>query len=225
VEAGWERAVETALGDYLEAVAVDGLDALEDALQGLDCGSVSFIATGCGVASGVAGTLAARVRGPAAVVALLEGIRTADSLGTALRQRGTLTRGESVMTRGGEWLGSDWLRVNRGSDAHAGVIEREHRLKSLRHSAQEAETEARTAEQSVAMLRERGVDAERRREVAQAEIQSAHRQHAELRAQLEALRARLEEAAARRTRLDTEIAEVERERSGAGQPADGACHA
>ncbi len=213
VEAGWERAVETALGDYLEAVAVDGLDALEDALQGFDGGSVSFIATGGGVASGVAGTLAARVRGPAAVVALLEGIRTADSLGTALRQRGTLTRGESVMTRGGEWLGSDWLRVNRGSDAHAGVIEREHRLKSLRHSAQEAETEARTAEQSVAMLRERGVDAERRREVAQAEIQSAHRQHAELRAQLEALRARLEEAAARRTRLDTEIAEVERERS------------
>ena len=26
VEAGWERAVETALGDYLEAVCVDGLD-------------------------------------------------------------------------------------------------------------------------------------------------------------------------------------------------------
>jgi chromosome segregation protein len=212
VESGWERAVETALGDYLEAVAVESFDGLEGALQGFAGGSVSFIDTGGGVASGGAGTLAARVRGPAAVVGLLEGIRTSDSLGSALQLRGSLGRGESVITRSGEWLGPDWLRVNRGSDAHAGVIEREHRLKSLRLAAQETDAEVHGAEQAIAGLRQRGAEAERRRDVAQAQIQSAHRQHAELRAQLEALRARLEEAALRRTRLEAEAAEVERER-------------
>ena len=34
VESGWERAVETALGDYLEAVCVDDLDGLAEALGG-----------------------------------------------------------------------------------------------------------------------------------------------------------------------------------------------
>ncbi|MCC7464297.1 MAG: chromosome segregation protein SMC, partial [Gammaproteobacteria bacterium] len=213
VEPGWERAVETALGDYLEAVAVEGLDALDAALQGFDGGRLAFIDTSGGVAGGAEGTLAARVRGPAAMVTLLESIRTAESLAAALRQRGTLARGESVITRGGEWLGNDWLRVNRGSDAHAGVIEREHRLKSLRQAAHDAEIEQQTAEQSVATLRGRGADAERRRDAAQEQIHSAHRQHAELRAQLEALRARLEEAAARRARLESELAEVERERA------------
>jgi chromosome segregation protein len=118
-----------------------------------------------------------------------------------------------VITPTGEWIGPDWLRVNRGSDAHAGVIEREHRLKALRQAAQESDGEVRGAEQTIADLRQRGAEAERRRDAAQAEIQSAHRQHAELRAQLEALRARLEEAALRRTRLETESAEVERERA------------
>jgi chromosome segregation protein len=213
VESGWERAVETALGGYLEAIAVEGLDSLEGALQSFEGGSVSFIDTAGGVASGSQGTLAARVRGPAAVVGLLEGIRTSESLSGALRVRGSLGRGESVITPAGEWIGADWLRVNRGSDAHAGVIEREHRLKSLRQAAQAADGEVRGADETIADLRQRGAEAERRREAAQAEIQSAHRQHAELRAQLEALRARLEEAALRRTRLEAEAAEVERERA------------
>jgi chromosome segregation protein len=217
VEAGWERAVETALGDYLEAVAVDSLEMLEQALQSFEGGSVAFIDTSGGVASGPSGTLAGCVRGPAAVVALLEGVRTAESLGAALRQRSTLARGESIITRGGEWLGSEWLRVNRGGDAHAGVIEREHRLKALRHATQECDAQVRAAEAAVVALRERSSDAERRRDATQAEIQSAHRQHAETRAQLEALRVRLEETAARRTRLEAEAAEVERERVRAQQ--------
>jgi len=222
VESGWERAVETALGDYLEAIAIDGLDGLESALQGFEGGSVSFIDTAGGVASGPQGTLAARVRGPAAAVALLEGIRTSDSLAAALRLRGGLGRGESVITPAGEWIGHDWLRVNRGSDAHAGVIEREHRLKVLRQSAQEHDAGVQAAEQSIAGLRQRLAEAERRRDAAQAQIQSAHRQHAELRAQLEALRARLEEAALRRGRLESEAAEVERERVRAQESLSGA---
>jgi chromosome segregation protein len=222
VEPGWERAVETALGDYLEAIAVEDLDALEGALQGFDGGSVSFIDLRGGVASGSHGTLAARVRGPAAVVGLLEGIRTSESLAAALRLRGTLGRGESVITPAGEWIGPDWLRVNRGSDAHAGVIEREHRLKSLRQAAHDADAGVRVADQAIIELRQRAAEAERRRDAAQAEIQSAHRQHAELRAQLEALRARLDEAALRRTRLESEVAEVERERARAQESLHGA---
>ena len=45
VEQGWERAVETVLGDYLEAVRVDSLEELESSLRTLAGGSVGFFET------------------------------------------------------------------------------------------------------------------------------------------------------------------------------------
>src|SRR5690348_7428727 len=43
VDSGWERAVETALGDYLEAVCVDHIDSLSDTLAGFAKGRVTLI--------------------------------------------------------------------------------------------------------------------------------------------------------------------------------------
>ena len=60
------------------------------------------------------------------------GAHRAVALAAALRQRPQLADGESLITAAGEWVGRDWLRVNRGGDVHAGVLEREHRLKGLR---------------------------------------------------------------------------------------------
>jgi len=208
VEPGWERAVETVLGDYLEAVGVNALEQLQAALPGLEGGSVTFFehAPAAGAARG--GTLAAQVRGPQAVRALLEPIRTAPSLAAALRQRAQLGGAESLITSGGEWVGRDWLRVNRGGDVHAGVLEREQRLKLLRERCAGADQRVRELEQEVVSLRAQLTLAEQQRDATQERIQSAHREHAELRGRLEALKARLEEAALRRTRIEAEQAEV-----------------
>ena len=43
VERGWERAVETVLGSYLEAVCVDGLDAVTDLLASFDGGHLAVV--------------------------------------------------------------------------------------------------------------------------------------------------------------------------------------
>jgi chromosome segregation protein len=208
VEAGWERAVETVLGDYLEAVGVNALDQLQASLPGLDGGSITFFEQARSDGAARDGTLAAQVRGPQAVRALLEPIRTAPSLAAALRQRAQLGAGESLITSGGEWVGRDWLRVNRGGDVHAGVLEREHRLKLLRERCAGADERVRELEQQVVSLRSQLTLAEQQRDATQERIQSAHREHAELRGRLEALKARLEEAALRRTRIEAEQAEV-----------------
>ncbi|MFI4867246.1 MAG: chromosome segregation protein SMC [Steroidobacterales bacterium] len=208
VEAGWERAVETVLGDYLEAVGVNALEQLEASLPGLDGGSVTFFEQAPSGAAGRAGTLAAQVRGPQAVRSLLEPVRTALSLAAALRQRTQLADGESLITAAGEWVGRDWLRVNRGGDVHAGVLEREHRLKLLRERCAGADERVRGLEQDVVALRLQVAASEQHREATQARIQSVHREHADLRGRLEALKARLEEAALRRARIEAEQAEV-----------------
>ncbi len=223
VEAGWECAVETALGDYLEAVCVDELDALSAPLESLREGRVMLVQGDSPSEPPAAGeqqgheALARKVSGSEAARAALAGVRTAESLSEALRVRATLGRGESIITRSGEWVGRAWLRVSRGVDPHAGIIEREHRLKSLRASAAQAEERAHGAEANLNAVRESLSLAETERDGAQAAIHAAQRQHAELAATVQAARARAEQVLARGSRIDEESAELAREMSAARQ--------
>jgi chromosome segregation protein len=208
VDSGWERAVETVLGDYLEAVGVETLDGLIGPLGDLDGGSLSFYEPAGAGSGGPEGTLAAHVRGAAPMRSLLGQVRVSESLWQALAARSALVAGESIVTRAGEWLGRDWLRVNRGGDVHAGVLEREQRLKLLRERGALVDERVRTLEQELLALRGELAQAEQRREAIQGRIQGAHREHAEQRGRLEALKARLDEAAQRRARIEAEQSEV-----------------
>jgi chromosome segregation protein len=212
VDSGWERAVETALGDYLEAVCVDHIDGLSDTLAGFAKGRVTLIESAAATGVPASETLAAKVDGPGAVIAQLSCVLTVESLSEALQGRGSLQPGESIITRNGEWVGRNWLRVNRGSDPHAGVIEREHRLKSLRSAVTMAEERTSEVEAHLAAVRQSLTDAEAERDQAQSGIHSAHRRHADVMSQLEGARARLQESTARRERLDDEAADVAQER-------------
>ncbi|MDA8347609.1 MAG: chromosome segregation protein SMC, partial [Pseudomonadota bacterium] len=210
VETGWERAVETALGDYLEAVCVEALDALAEPLQTLREGRLVLVQESSGgVPQGVFGpTLAQKVSGSSAARAALTGVRTAETLSEALRARADLGPADSIITRNGEWVGRDWLRVSRGVDPHAGILEREHRLKSLRSAAAEAEERVREAEGELAAVREGLALAESERDGTQSQIHGAQRRHAELAAALQAAQAREEQTLARRSRIDEEHAEL-----------------
>ena len=211
VDSGWEHAVETVLGDYLEAVCVGDLDQLADELQRLERGSVSFLETSIAGGAGLAGTLAARTRGPEAALAMLAKVHTCDTLAQGLRKRRQLQPGESLVTPTGEWLGRDWLRLRRGGDPHAGVLERAQRLKVLGNECESATAGLQVAEAALAALRAQAQDTERARDQAQAQIQSAHREHGELRSQLGAMQARRDEAQLRRMRLEGDRDEVESE--------------
>src|SRR5690606_32973143 len=116
----------------LEAVCVDSLEEVSTALDGLSSGRVALIENGGDPQTVPAETLAARVTGPTAVLQSLSQVFTAESFAEALSRRASLPAGYSIITRSGEWVGRNWLRVSRGVDHHAGVIEREHRLKTLR---------------------------------------------------------------------------------------------
>ena len=131
VEKGWERAVETSLGSYLEAVCVEGSETIAEAMDRLNSGQLTITEAG-GAARGMAAadTLLARVSGPAVVTELLAGVIAVDSLADALARRLSLLPGQSVITRAGIWIGRTWLRVARSEAGHAGVIEREQDLQA-----------------------------------------------------------------------------------------------
>ncbi|MFO7551408.1 MAG: chromosome segregation protein SMC [Haliea sp.] len=207
VDDGWQLAVETVLGDYLQAVCVDQLEGFASLLDDLQQGQLSLVEAGSATVADP-GYLAGRVRGSTAAASLLAGVRVADDLPAALALRAALAAGESVITPEGIWLGADWLRVKRPGEQEGGVIQRRQELERL------AETIDMTAEQVAELeagqlqARERQQTLESQRQDCQRELQQATRQHSEASAKLSAQQARLEQISARRERLGAEIADT-----------------
>src|SRR5262249_2172425 len=104
VEPGWERAVETVLGPYLQAVTIKSIDDVAGRLPELTGGGLSLLESGNAAnVDSRADALQARVRSPATAGPLLAGVLVADSLRDALARRGRLAAGESLITRDGYW--------------------------------------------------------------------------------------------------------------------------
>jgi chromosome segregation protein len=212
VDRGWERAVETVLGAYLEAVCVDGLDGVADLLGSFDGGHLALVAVGGdGDVIADAESLQAKVQGAAVLRSVLSSVFTAASLGEALARRRRLTAGQSVVTRDGIWLGPDWLRLSRDKDPHSGVIEREETLREIRRHVTQLAESVKESEQRLEITRERVRDYEDRRERFQSDVNRLHREHVDRRAALDAAQARSAEAARRLEQLETGLADVRAE--------------
>ena len=211
VDPGWELAVETVLGSYLEAVCVDGIDAVSEIVGELSAGELTFLGSGgAPMAPGSADSLASKVRVPASAQALLSGVVAAGSLSEAMSRRHALQHGQSIVTRDGIWIGPNWLRVSRNEDdEHRGVIEREKELRALRESSSQAETALLAGQQALEAARAALRRLEDEREQQLADVNQSHRDHASAHGQLSALRSRAEQAAERLDRIANERAEAE----------------
>jgi len=211
VDKGWDRAVETVLGSYLEAVCVESIDDVAGMLESLSAGTVTFFAGADVAGGGHHGheSLRSRVRGPAGIDALFEGIVATDSLGEALRVRSSLRAGQSVITRDGIWIGPDWLRVSRDKDAHEGVLEREDSLRRERSALESRQAAAADLEARLDAARTQVRSLEDRLAGHQAQVSRSAASHMGLRSQIDGLRARAEQRELRLQQLTGELAELE----------------
>ncbi|HEU5468333.1 MAG TPA: chromosome segregation protein SMC [Steroidobacteraceae bacterium] len=210
VEPGWERAVETALGSYLEAVCVDGIESLAGSLDRLGAGQLSVVEAGRSPdAKRDAGSLSARVSGPEAVGELLAGVMAVDSLPEAISRRKSLRPGQSVITRKGIWLGREWVRIARSEAGHAGVIAREQELRSLQQAVAAQESRVAEAEGDLAETRSRLAALDSRRDELHARVNSLHLDFVNVRGAHEAIRSKARQVADRLTRLVEEIAQLD----------------
>jgi chromosome segregation protein len=209
VDRGWERAVETVLGSYLEAVCVDGLDSVTDLLGSFDGGHLAVVSMGDAAAvPRESASLQAKVQGATLLGSVLSSVYTAETLNEALARRRRLAAGESVVTRDGIWLGSDWLRLSRDADPHTGVIEREETLREIRARATGLADEVKELDRRLEVTRERVRDHEDRRDRLQADVNRLHREHVDRRAELDSAQARKLDAAQRLAQLETGLADI-----------------
>ncbi len=208
---GWDKAVETVLGNALQAVCVDGFDAVADVIGGLSQGSLVLLdknATPASANSGVATLLSEKVKASFDVSAVLGGIYIAEDLSAALALRDKLNAQESVVTKDGLWLGANWLRVARDNDATSGMLARKQELEELTAQIEETEERVETLSTRQEESRDKIKTLEQDRENQRREVETLSRRHGELRSQLSAKQVRIEQIAMRRERAENEIADA-----------------
>ncbi len=212
VEPGWERAVETVLGPYLEAVCVDAVEGLAARVGQLQDGNLALLqrhgAEDAPPREPHSPRLLDKLRCTLPLHSLLGGIYAVESLDQALALRSRLAAQESVVTRDGVWLGPHWLRVIRGEDTRSGVLARHQELGLLASGiatlGAEVEAGAAALEQGRAQLR----TLEQQREQQQAESNAGHRRAAEVRAALGGKQARLEQMTQRGEHIRSELQDL-----------------
>ncbi len=212
VASGWERAVESVLGDRLQAVHVDSIAAYAEQFTSLEHGLVTLVDGGrVEAGSRDLPLLSSFVRSSVPLGSLLNGVYAAQSLSVAMDHRAKLGHGESVITRDGIWLGADWLRIDRGEDIGHGIIERGQQLDDLRERVEQAELNLTELQGRVAEGRARVDGLDQRRQELHGTINALSQTLGQLRADHGVHRVRLEEADARRERLRREAVDIEQQ--------------
>ena len=212
VEDEWAQAVETVLGENLQALCVPSLGDVKELLT--DPKKESFKLFANGVEENPSrDLLAARIGGKFNVSNLLHGVYTAESLDEALSLREKLSEGESIITREGIWLGENWVIVHKESDEGDNVILRQAELDRLNLELSElaASVKDRSKELDANLIALSQAEAER--ESVRERLAKQQEALSETRVQLGATRQRVEQVKIDLARAQQEIASCERESS------------
>jgi chromosome segregation protein len=207
------------LGSHLQDRMTGDLDAALRAADMLEQGQVGLLSGGGRRrASGRMPRLLDKIRSDWPLESLLGSVYIADTPGAALRARGSLESGESIVTKDGIWLGADWARINRPGEENAGVLARERRLKELRREQQQFSSRIEALAKEQERQREAVVGGETAIAAAQQAAGVLMEKMAAARAREAEIRVRLEEATRRRDELQEELQDLaERERTDAGE--------
>ena len=213
VSPGWESAVEAVLGDFADAVAVADTGSLASDLSSLEGGGMTLYEARPSSSperlrsEGLAlPSLAAFVDN--AVGSLLDGVFAAESIDDALSHRSALGPGQSIVTRNGVWMGSDWIRVGAETDQDDGVVARAREIERLEAACREADARCEERDKRLEETRERLFILEEQRETVQARYTDLAEELSRVTLEHDVRQVRMEEADARARRNAAERDEI-----------------
>ena len=218
VAAGWEAAVETVLGFWLDSVIVDDPAALSSALDQLATGgggSIELTLLG-GRSSGVKalpGSLAEKVTAPDVITTQLNRVQIADSLGAAFKAVKGGQGETSAITSEGQWIGSGWVRVAGSQSGQAGMLARKQEIESL--SEEIGKLQRLWSDMNESNLAERDALSEKEKATneLQQQVNDLHRQSSDLGSRLNAGRARIEELSGRQKQIAEETGALQKQQN------------
>ena len=212
---GWERAVESVLGRFMQALQVDDLSGFAGTLSQLTDGDLALVES-----SAVDGadarnealalpTVRSLLRADSlAGSSLLFGVFAAESAEVALSKRQHLAPGQSIITREGFWVGADWMRALHDEDQTQGIIERGQALESLALEIEEADLAVTQVQDQLLASRTQVEALEAKREELQRQANELNQNLSTRRTDHGVTRVKQEEAAARQQQIRKEAGEV-----------------
>ncbi|MEC9192218.1 MAG: chromosome segregation protein SMC, partial [Pseudomonadota bacterium] len=213
IDSGWELAVESVLGESLQAICIEGLENLAEVLVNLPLGKLSFVDVRAASADALDNLnlpmIGTKVGCDWELGSVLQGIYAAESLSEALAYQNQLSPSESIVTRDGVWMGASWVQVKNIS-AQDSIVERRSLIGDLFLQLKRLRADIDVLEQNRSALRESLKVAELKRESSQADVADKTRLLGEVKSRLSAHRAKAEEASVRRQQLTRELQELGR---------------
>lgn len=210
VAPGWERAVETVLGTAVQALLVTEDAALAESIEPLPDGRLTLRGPLRDTPTdGPLPALQDHVDG--ACGSLLAGVFAAPTVAVALRHRGRLAAGQSIVTQTGVWLGADWLRVDKGSADGDSVLRRGRAVDAMRRTVDDTTARFAAARRRLGEARGRVAELSGERDRLQRERADAVATEARAQTAHDVLRIRIDEAEARRRRNADERIALARE--------------
>jgi len=215
VESGWEYAVESALGQHLEALCVDDATPyLAD--EGPPGDALSFYETGQADPSAISALhpadLQARVRAPWTLNTLLKGVYCVDDWASAQARRHRLAEQECLVMPDGRRIGSNWVILPSRDDGKSGIIRRESELRAARAEVEKLESSIKTLENQLDTIELRIQQTENARKQKESEERRSGSEASRVGAELGAAKARHEQIRKRLEQLDYEWDDLEEHR-------------
>lgn len=216
IEAGWELAVESVLGETLQAICVEGLEEVERMLADLPQGKLAFIDVNAGrqrkPSSPDLVPLTDKVSSDWDISEMLGGIYVAANLDEAISLRSKLGDQESLITADGIWLGSTWLQV-RSTSTRDSILERRGLIADLFKKIKTLEEKSEQLHEQRENLRGELRGNEAQRDELQSEIASKTSELGDLKSRMSGQLAKEEEARARKERIRHELEDLSRQLS------------
>ncbi|OGT33888.1 MAG: chromosome segregation protein SMC [Gammaproteobacteria bacterium RIFCSPHIGHO2_02_FULL_39_13] len=210
VEAGWEAAIETILGNYFDAVCVASIDDAAKSIAQLEKGQVTLLQSASHSTARLSHkTVRDVIQNNANLPAWTAGIYIADHLTEALRLRAQLTSTESIITREGQWVGSNWIHVSKSDSSEDNFLLREKQLKQLEAdiAVQKEKLQLFEKEQQAAKIALEQLESSR--DAKHRQFQETTAALTDVQTNLSAKRSRLETLSQQQQQLKSDIQQIE----------------
>ena len=205
VQAGWELAVDTVLSKHLNAISVAQLETFANDMVEFKQARISVVdehvATVTNATHGLT-LLADKVSSPTVQIAgWLHGVYAMDNVTDALANRQQLRAHESIVTRDGCWLGSNWVSFGVDQGAESGVLQREAKIEKLTASIAQDDQELQKISAATESLQVQIKQLEGEREQSRSEFRDLSQKRTQLHNKLGGIEARSSELIAQRDSL------------------------
>lgn len=216
VDVVWEKAVETVLGSYFEAICLADSQKIMQELQSLTNQSITLFETNKPKQTkqnNPADKLLDKITSPWDLTGLLTGIYCVDELKSAYQLSTKIKPYESIITKKGEWLGYGWIKISGSHDIKIGVLQREKELRDLKQQQQDLQFEIKTTEKQTLSTEQVLKELESNREGLQSKDKILGTEFSAKNAQLSAYSSRQEQQQQRLNQIDHDIKEINIEAS------------